>query len=94
MLKVCYLKFVTFFQKGKSMSEHIGGHTSRLPSHCRVFWDWDIHYSCNYRCSYCFLTEKRERAAQENRYPGTAKWIAVWNRIHEKYGSCHIHFDY
>jgi len=39
------------------------------------------------------LTEKWERAALENRYPGTAQWIAIWERMYERYGSCHIHFS-
>lgn len=52
-----------------------------------------MHYTCNYKCSYCFLTGKWEKAALENRYPGTAKWLAIWEKIYDKYGSCHIHFS-
>lgn len=59
----------------------------------RVFWNWDIHYACNYRCSYCFLAGKWDAAAKENRYPGIDRWKKVWNRIYEKCGSCHIHFS-
>lgn len=57
------------------------------------FWNWDIHYACNYRCSYCFLAGKWDVAAKENRYPGLEKWKEVWNRIYKEYGSCHIHFS-
>ncbi len=52
-----------------------------------------MHYACNYRCSYCFLSGKWEEAGQANRYPGTAKWIEVWDRIYDKYGACHIHLS-
>ena len=59
----------------------------------RIFWNWDIHYACNYRCSYCFLSGKWDIAVKENRYPGINKWIEVWDRVYERYGSCHIHFS-
>lgn len=57
------------------------------------FWNWDIHYACNYRCSYCFLAGKWDVAAKENRYPGLEKWKEIWDRIYRSYGSCHIHFS-
>jgi hypothetical protein len=59
----------------------------------KIFWNWDIHYACNYRCSYCFLAEKWDVASKENKYPGINEWIEVWDRLYEKYGSCHIHFS-
>ena len=59
----------------------------------KKFWNWDIHYACNYRCSYCFLAGKWDVAAKENRYPGVKRWKEVWDRIYKKYGSCHIHFS-
>ncbi len=59
----------------------------------RIIWNWDIHYACNYRCPYCFLAGKWDDAAKENRYPGIERWKEVWNRIYDKYGSCHIHFS-
>lgn len=57
------------------------------------FWNWDIHYACNYRCPYCFLAGKWDTAAKENRYPGIKKWKEVWDKIYRRYGSCHIHFS-
>lgn len=59
----------------------------------KKFWNWDIHYACNYRCSYCFLANKWDEASKANRYPGIKKWIEVWGKIYEKYGDCHIHFS-
>jgi len=59
----------------------------------KTFWNWDIHYACNYRCSYCFLAGKWDVAAEANRYPGTEKWVEAWGRIYDKYGACHIHLS-
>lgn len=59
----------------------------------KTFWNWDIHYACNYRCSYCFLADKWDTASKANRYPGIKKWMQVWDRIYERYGDCHIHFS-
>ncbi|MBU4590010.1 MAG: 4Fe-4S cluster-binding domain-containing protein [Candidatus Omnitrophica bacterium] len=59
----------------------------------KKFWNWDIHYECNYRCTYCFLAGKWDQGAKENRYPGIKKWLDVWGKIFKKYGECHIHFS-
>lgn len=63
------------------------------PPPYKVFWNWDIHYSCNYRCSYCFFSEDWKWIYQKNRYPGLSKWLEIWERIYAIYGSCHIHFS-
>lgn len=59
----------------------------------KTFWNWDIHYACNYRCSYCFLAGKWDAAAGANRYLGTKKWVEAWSRIYDRYGACHIHLS-
>ncbi|MBN2407436.1 MAG: radical SAM protein [Elusimicrobia bacterium] len=64
------------------------------------FFTWDIHYDCRYRCEYCFFSGKWEELQKKNVYPGIEKWISVWDGIHGRYGSCHVHitggepFDY
>jgi len=53
----------------------------------RVYWNWDITYECNYKCSYCiFWKEHKER------YPFREinEWKKIWDGIFEKYGCCHI----
>lgn len=55
-----------------------------------AFFNWDIHYSCNCRCSYCFFAGKWEEVAGGNVYPGIQKWIDIWRRLYEKYGECRI----
>jgi len=57
----------------------------------RIFLTWDIHYSCNYKCPYCFFDKIWDRHYTENRYPGIERWIEIWNNVFEKYGSCHLH---
>lgn len=56
----------------------------------RVYWNWDITYECNYRCSYCiFWKDYKER------YPSVEndRWKDIWNNIFEKYWCCHIRFS-
>jgi len=57
----------------------------------RVFYTWDIHYACNYRCSYCFFAKEWDVKAKENRYPDLVRWKEIWDDIFERYGSGHIH---
>ncbi len=60
----------------------------------RVFFNWEITYKCNYNCSYCSFGAA-PGAIKEPRptvYPGIEKWIQVWSRLYERYGSCEIHF--
>lgn len=57
----------------------------------KVFWNWDIVWSCNYRCSYCFFAKRWERSAEKNRFPSLGQIFAAWDRIYKLYGSCHVH---
>lgn len=57
----------------------------------QVVFAWDMHYSCNFRCPYCFYTVAGwDELAKKNHYRSPDEWKAVWHRIYEKYGSCHI----
>ena len=59
----------------------------------RVFFTWDITYKCNYRCSYCNFNGPdgwNENVVTVN--PGLEKWINIWRKIYDRYGSCEIHF--
>ena len=55
------------------------------------FFTWDIHYSCNYYCVYCFFAHKWQEMAKVNTYPGLDKWIDAWKSVFDRYGSCNIH---
>jgi hypothetical protein len=56
----------------------------------RVFLTWTIHNSCNYRCSYCFVTTGYRDIFLNNSYPGTDRVLEAWDRIYGLYGSCII----
>jgi MoaA/NifB/PqqE/SkfB family radical SAM enzyme len=53
-------------------------------------FSWDLHWSCNYRCPYCWWHNRWDDLGKRNVYPGTDKLIEVWKRIHDKYGEAHI----
>lgn len=63
---------------------------SRLPSRPVVF-AWDLHYSCNYRCPYCFYNEAGwTELAKKNLYLEPARWETAWSRVHDLYGRCQL----
>ncbi len=56
-----------------------------------VFWNWELVYTCNYRCSYCNYTAVGwESHYSMNAYPGLKRLAEVWTRLRALYGSCHI----
>lgn len=59
----------------------------------RVFYTWDIHYACNYRCEYCFFSKRWDEVAKENRYPPLDDLKRVWGGLFADYGAGHIHFS-
>ena len=56
----------------------------------KVFFTWDIHYRCNYNCTYCFLHFEPESTNIEAIYLEPEEWITIWTDIYKRYGSCHI----
>lgn len=65
---------------------------SNIPPN-KCFFTWDIHYECNFRCSYCFFCNSWEEEKKKNRYPGLDKWKKIWDDIYNKYGQGHIHIS-
>ncbi|MBM3245011.1 MAG: radical SAM protein, partial [Candidatus Omnitrophica bacterium] len=51
---------------------------------------WNIHYSCNYRCPYCFFEGKWDEYKERNIYVSVGEWVKYWNAIYEKYGNCYM----
>jgi MoaA/NifB/PqqE/SkfB family radical SAM enzyme len=63
---------------------------SRLPRR-GVVLAWDMHYSCNYRCPYCFYTEAGwTELAKKSTYKTSDEWVAVWKRVEGLYGRCQL----
>jgi len=66
----------------------------KYPPPGRIFFCWDICFSCNYRCSYCYLSgNHQEHHSGKSPYLGIQAMAEVWNRIYKKYGKCHIHIS-
>ena len=59
----------------------------------RCFFTWDIHYACNFKCTYCFFCDSWEEQKKKNRYPGLERWKQIWDDIYKKYGGGHIHIS-
>lgn len=55
-----------------------------------VFFTWDIHYKCNYSCTYCFLHFEPETTAIEPIYLKPEDWVGIWTDIYKRYGACHV----
>lgn len=51
---------------------------------------WDIHYTCNYHCPYCWFEGTLTRVYSKERYIPIEDWISRWNYLYERYGSLHI----
>ena len=56
----------------------------------KISFSWDLHWSCNYRCPYCWWHGKWDEFEKRNVYPGLEKLIAVWKRIYDLCGECHL----
>ena len=56
----------------------------------KLYFSWDIHYKCNFRCPYCWFYKGWVMAAKQNIYLSPEEWIVHWEKIYEKYGSVHI----
>jgi len=59
----------------------------------RVFWTWDMLYSCNYTCAYCNIIRGRVNCSTEqtrHRIVELAVFKDIWDRIYDLYDSCAI----
>jgi MoaA/NifB/PqqE/SkfB family radical SAM enzyme len=69
---------------------------TKIPPH-HVFITWDIHYGCNYRCTYCNTPkssdspDKWDRDRMKVAYPGLEALIEIWKDVYRRYGSCEVH---
>ncbi|MBM3255299.1 MAG: radical SAM protein [Candidatus Omnitrophica bacterium] len=54
------------------------------------FLTWDIHYKCNYYCTYCFLHSEPETTNIESIYLKNDEWVKIWRLAYQKYGPCNI----
>ena len=52
----------------------------------RMVFGWDLCHQCNYRCPYCGVWKNAQPAALLD----PERWGGIWDRMHARYGSCHI----
>ncbi len=55
-----------------------------------LYFTWDIHYACNFRCPYCWFYKGWAEASKRNIYLSPQEWMAHWQRVYDKYGSIRI----
>lgn len=56
----------------------------------KVTFGWDLCYTCNYRCPYCGVWERK---TEEDFLLSVEEWMKVWHRLYEMYGSIHIYLS-
>jgi len=56
----------------------------------KITFGWDLCYSCNYRCPYCGVWEKK---SVEDLMLSPQEWKDIWHKLYEKYGSLHIYLS-
>lgn len=55
-----------------------------------ITFSWDIQYTCNYRCPYCWWHDRWQELAKLNRYLSVEEHVKYWANIYNKYGPVHI----
>jgi len=55
-----------------------------------IYFTWDIHYKCNFRCPYCWFFRGWAEGARRNIYFAPEEWMKHWKRVYDKYGKVHI----
>jgi MoaA/NifB/PqqE/SkfB family radical SAM enzyme len=51
---------------------------------------WNIHWSCNFRCSYCFFDGHWTEYGKRNAYLTPQQWMVHWDRFHERFGRAYV----
>lgn len=55
-----------------------------------LYFTWDIHYKCNFRCPYCWFYHGWVEAAKRNIYLSPEEWMVHWKRLYDKYGTVRV----
>lgn len=55
-----------------------------------ITFGWDLCYTCNYRCPYCGVWEKK---SENDLFLSAQEWMRIWDGIFERYGSCRIYMS-
>jgi anaerobic magnesium-protoporphyrin IX monomethyl ester cyclase len=55
-----------------------------------VFSTWEIHYECNYHCTYCHAPKPWHPDVRKAAYLEAKEWIKIWQHLYEEYGSWYV----
>lgn len=61
-----------------------------MSTNSQIYFIWDIHYKCNFRCPYCWFYRNWEKMEKQNVYLSVADWMVHWKRIYDKYGQVRV----
>jgi len=59
----------------------------------RVFATWNIHYGCNYKCTYCHAPKPGNPGVRDARYISVMEWVKIWEELYDRYGTWEIHIS-
>jgi len=51
---------------------------------------WNIHWACNYRCSYCFFDKHWKEYGKRNVHKSLEEWMDCWKRLRERHGRAFV----
>ena len=61
-----------------------------MNNNSEIYFIWDIHYKCNFRCPYCWFYRNWEVMEKQNLYLSVPEWMVHWERIYQKYGNIRV----
>jgi len=56
----------------------------------QILFSWDIHYTCNYRCPYCWFHGNWPNLSKQNKYLPLERLVGIWDKVHKNYGPARI----
>lgn len=59
----------------------------------KVFFTWQITYSCNYKCTYCHAPKHGKQDAVNTVILSKEEWVKIWDDIYYMYGECEINIS-
>ncbi|NLO91543.1 MAG: radical SAM protein [Elusimicrobia bacterium] len=72
------------------MADNRPDNIKNAPPH-RVFFNWDVVYRCNYKCTYCTYTVRGwDKIPGMEILPTHEQMVAGWKRMRQLYGCCHV----
>jgi len=55
-----------------------------------MYFTWDIHYKCNFRCPYCWFYTNWANESRRNVYLSPEEWMVHWKRVYDRYGKVRV----